>query len=127
MDHPKRSAHLDKRHRDMLQTLSHEDWAALVFPILQKKVDTWDTSCIGTGMLREMAALAHIPIGSVEPATPLRHQRMLVLTLRAMNLKTMVSTVQRGLAQEDSELESIGRSLVLHLRSLAVEADCRAS
>lgn len=67
-------------------------------------------------MLEKICNMAQIPVNAVE-TSPLRHQRMLVLTLRAMTLRALISALQRGLPSVDEEL---CRTLTLHLRGLLI-------
>eukprot|EP00444_Apocalathium_aciculiferum_P001464 CAMPEP_0183388502 /NCGR_PEP_ID=MMETSP0370-20130417/4131_1 /TAXON_ID=268820 /ORGANISM="Peridinium aciculiferum, Strain PAER-2" /LENGTH=90 /DNA_ID=CAMNT_0025567461 /DNA_START=1 /DNA_END=270 /DNA_ORIENTATION=- len=90
MAHSKRPAHLDKRHREMLRSMPPVEWAALVLPILQKKVESLDDTLVTRAMLGDIVAHCGIPMGSESSCMPQRSQRMLILTLRSMSLKSLL-------------------------------------
>mmetsp|Transcript_20754 Transcript_20754/g.54055 ORF Transcript_20754/g.54055 Transcript_20754/m.54055 type:complete len:132 (-) Transcript_20754:363-758(-) len=122
MAHSKRPVHLDKRHREMLRSMPALEWAALVLPILQKKVEAVDDSLVTRAMLGDITAHCGIPHGSVSSSMPQRSQRMLILTLRSMSLKSLLSVVQHDLSQHGHQVEEAVDALLLHLRKLAVHA-----
>jgi len=122
MAHSKRPTHLDKRHREMLRSMPPLEWAALMLPTLQKKVQAVDDSFETQAMLGGIAAQCGIPIGSVSSSMPQRSQRMLILTLRSMSLKSLLSVVQHDLSQHGNQVEEAVHALLLHLRKLAVHA-----
>jgi len=120
--HPKRPAHLDKRHREMLRNMSVEEWASLVLPVVHKRVQAVDDSEETRAMFWEIPKRCAIPFGVVPPTVAHRSQRMLMLTLRSMSLKTLLSTVQRGLADRSDIVEEAIEGLLQHLRRLAANA-----
>jgi len=122
MAHSKRPAHLDKRHREMLRSMPPLEWAALTLPILQQKVAAVDDSFETQAMLGGIAAQCGIPLGSVSASMPQRSQRILILTLTSMSLKSLLSVVQHGLSQHGHRVEEAVDALLLHLRKLAVHA-----
>mmetsp|Transcript_106105 Transcript_106105/g.338780 ORF Transcript_106105/g.338780 Transcript_106105/m.338780 type:complete len:273 (-) Transcript_106105:14-832(-) len=122
MAHSKRPVHLDKRHREMLRSMPPLEWAALVLPILQSKVEAVDDSLVTRAMLGDIAAHCGIPVGSVSSCMPQRSQRMLILTLRSMSLKAVLAAVQHGFSQHGHQVEEAVDALLLHLRRLAGQA-----
>lgn len=114
MDHPKRAAHLDKRHRELLREMSPADWGSMFIPIVRRKVVAIDQSGAGMAILEQICAAAQIPFDIAE-TSPARHQRMLVLTLRAMSLRALISAMHRSLPHIDEDLSA---SLTRHLRGL---------
>mmetsp|Transcript_40110 Transcript_40110/g.103838 ORF Transcript_40110/g.103838 Transcript_40110/m.103838 type:complete len:387 (+) Transcript_40110:109-1269(+) len=122
MAHSKRPAHLDKRHREMLRSMPPVEWAALVLPILQKKVESLDDTLVTRAMLGDIVAHCRIPMGSESSCMPQRSQRMLILTLRSMSLMCLLNTVQHGLSQHGHQVEEAVEELLLHLRRLAGQA-----
>mmetsp|Transcript_20762 Transcript_20762/g.54072 ORF Transcript_20762/g.54072 Transcript_20762/m.54072 type:complete len:129 (-) Transcript_20762:372-758(-) len=118
MAHSKRPVHLDKRHREMLRSMPPLEWAALMLPILQEKVEAVDDSLVTRAMLGDIAEHCGIPIGSESSCMPQRSQRMLILTLRSMSLKSFLTAVQRGLSQHNHQVEEEVDALLLHLRRM---------
>mmetsp|Transcript_178852 Transcript_178852/g.567541 ORF Transcript_178852/g.567541 Transcript_178852/m.567541 type:complete len:240 (+) Transcript_178852:145-864(+) len=119
--HPKRSVHLDKRRRDILRSMPLQEWATLVLPIVQQRIEAVDKSPESQAMLADIAARCGIPIDSMPAATPHRSLRLLVLTLRSMSLKALLSAMQRGLSQYGQQVEDMIEALLQHLRRLASE------
>jgi len=122
MAHSKRPVHLDKRHREMLRSMPPLEWAALVLPILQNKVEAVDDSLVTRAMLGDIAAHCGIPVGSVSSCVPKRCQRMLILSLGLMSLTSLLATVQRGSTQHSYQNGEAFDALLLHLRRLAGHA-----
>jgi len=120
--HPKRPAHLDKRHREMLRSMAPSEWAALVMPILQKKIEALDDSLETRAIFGDIASGFGIPSGSVVSSMPQRSQRMLILTLRSMCLKSLLAAVQRGLSQCSQGVDEAVDVLLQHLRKLTGQA-----
>eukprot|EP00445_Apocalathium_hangoei_P069470 CAMPEP_0204144596 /NCGR_PEP_ID=MMETSP0361-20130328/21134_1 /ASSEMBLY_ACC=CAM_ASM_000343 /TAXON_ID=268821 /ORGANISM="Scrippsiella Hangoei, Strain SHTV-5" /LENGTH=373 /DNA_ID=CAMNT_0051098545 /DNA_START=113 /DNA_END=1234 /DNA_ORIENTATION=- len=119
MAHTKRPAHLDKRHRELLRSMSPWEWAALVLPILQRKIEALDDSLETQAMLFDIASSCGIALGSVTPAAPQRSQRMLILTMRSMSLRSLLTAVQRGLSERGHQVEEAVDALLLHVRRQA--------
>mmetsp|Transcript_162688 Transcript_162688/g.516908 ORF Transcript_162688/g.516908 Transcript_162688/m.516908 type:complete len:234 (+) Transcript_162688:1-702(+) len=119
MAHTKRPAHLDKRHREALRRMVPWEWAALVLPILQKKIESLDNSLETQALFIDIVACCGIPFGSVPPATPQRSQRMLILTMRSMSLRSLLTAVQRGLSERGHQVEEAVDALLQHVRRLA--------
>jgi len=122
MAHSKRPTHLDKRHREMLRSMPPLEWAALMLPILQKKVEAVDGSLVTRAMLGDIAAHCGIRLGSVSSSMPQRSQCTLILTLRSMSLMSLLDTVQHCLSQHGHPVEEAVEELLLHLRRLAGHA-----
>mmetsp|Transcript_73296 Transcript_73296/g.210516 ORF Transcript_73296/g.210516 Transcript_73296/m.210516 type:complete len:190 (+) Transcript_73296:1-570(+) len=59
--HPKRSVHLDKRRRDILRSMPLQEWATLVLPIVQQRIEAVDKSPESQAMLADIAARCGIP------------------------------------------------------------------
>jgi len=122
MVHSKRPAHLDKQHREMLRSMSAQEWASLVMPILRRKLESVNHSPETLSILADIASFGGVQVGSEPAAMPRRSQRMLVLTLRSMSLKALLSAVQRCLAQHDQQLEAMFDALLRRcLSSLAFQ------
>mmetsp|Transcript_76205 Transcript_76205/g.214539 ORF Transcript_76205/g.214539 Transcript_76205/m.214539 type:complete len:380 (+) Transcript_76205:128-1267(+) len=119
--HPERSVHMDKRQREMLRRMSPQEWASLVLPIVRQRIEAVEKSPESQAMLADIAARCGIPIGSMPAATPHRSLRLLVLTLRSMSLKALLSAMQRGLSQYGQQVEDMLEALLQHLRRLASE------
>eukprot|EP00445_Apocalathium_hangoei_P067608 CAMPEP_0204141114 /NCGR_PEP_ID=MMETSP0361-20130328/19318_1 /ASSEMBLY_ACC=CAM_ASM_000343 /TAXON_ID=268821 /ORGANISM="Scrippsiella Hangoei, Strain SHTV-5" /LENGTH=383 /DNA_ID=CAMNT_0051094933 /DNA_START=130 /DNA_END=1281 /DNA_ORIENTATION=+ len=122
MAHPKRPAHLDKRHREMLRNMDPREWAALVLPILQSKISALDDSLEAQAMFADISSGFGIPIGAMSSSTPQRSQRMLILTLRSMSLKSLLAAAQRGLSQCSQGVDEVVDVLLQHLRKMAGQA-----
>lgn len=70
LPHPKRPAHLDKRHREIVKSMTFSECAALVVPIMMSKVVTTN---MGTEMMGLLEALLRVwPVGGSEVAKNLR-------------------------------------------------------
>eukprot|EP00445_Apocalathium_hangoei_P094150 CAMPEP_0204248526 /NCGR_PEP_ID=MMETSP0361-20130328/99209_1 /ASSEMBLY_ACC=CAM_ASM_000343 /TAXON_ID=268821 /ORGANISM="Scrippsiella Hangoei, Strain SHTV-5" /LENGTH=458 /DNA_ID=CAMNT_0051221793 /DNA_START=111 /DNA_END=1488 /DNA_ORIENTATION=- len=117
--HPKRPAHLDKRHREMLRSMAPREWAALVLPILQSKISALDDSLETRAMFADIASGSGIPIGSVVSSTPQRSHRMLILSLRSMSLKSLLTAALRGLSEHGQGVDEAVDVLLQHLRKLS--------
>mmetsp|Transcript_58810 Transcript_58810/g.158492 ORF Transcript_58810/g.158492 Transcript_58810/m.158492 type:complete len:124 (-) Transcript_58810:300-671(-) len=115
MGHTKRPIHLDKRHREQLRNMTKEEWAGLVLPILQRRLEASDNSTESREMFASIVTQCDIPIGSA-PVIPQRSQRMLVLTLRSMSFKALISAVRSSLAQCGDQVEATFDALLHHLR-----------
>mmetsp|Transcript_37475 Transcript_37475/g.120659 ORF Transcript_37475/g.120659 Transcript_37475/m.120659 type:complete len:385 (+) Transcript_37475:117-1271(+) len=120
MAHPKRPSHLDKRHRELLRSLSEQEWGSLVMPIVQRKLVAVDDSPESQAILGDIAACCGIQLGSEPAANAMlqRNQRMLILTLRSMSLKALLSTVQRCFAQRGQQLEAMLDTLLRRCLSM---------
>jgi len=126
LDHPKRPAHLDKRHREMLRGMPLQQSAALVLPVLQQKVMAIDSSAETMALLTRIAAECGIPEalggnGVQLPKLP-REYRMLGAALKAMSLRLLLTSMGRVLTQGRSEVDAAIQRLFRHLRTLALPA-----
>jgi len=118
--HPKRPARFDRRHREMLCELSLSDWAGLVFPLLIERVCKIDSSGEGRRLLDQAARAANVDLNSLSRYTPRRSERVLVLTLKTMSVRTMLSNVMRSAAQRGLEIEKFLEELLEYLRQQSV-------
>eukprot|EP00445_Apocalathium_hangoei_P002036 CAMPEP_0203856250 /NCGR_PEP_ID=MMETSP0359-20131031/10073_1 /ASSEMBLY_ACC=CAM_ASM_000338 /TAXON_ID=268821 /ORGANISM="Scrippsiella Hangoei, Strain SHTV-5" /LENGTH=382 /DNA_ID=CAMNT_0050772843 /DNA_START=73 /DNA_END=1221 /DNA_ORIENTATION=- len=119
MAHTKRPVHLDKRQRELLRSMSPWEWAALVLPILQKKIESLDDSLETKAMLIDIASSCGIALGSVTLAVPQRSQRMMILTMRSMSLRSLLTAVQRGLSERGHQVEEAVDALLRRVRRQA--------
>lgn len=119
--HRKRPAHLDKRHRAMLKEMSLTNCVALVLPILKEKSEVLN---FDSEVVRQLDALAF----TVEPATgsggrsrrpacKSRETTALQTALRAMSLRSLLTTLHRAALPQSSPERSAVDSVLEHLRS----------
>jgi len=113
LPHPKRPAHLDKKHREMLKDLSAGECAALVFPVLAEKVQAMDSSPETLTRLVELANLCGVQataqgwetvsgISSTATSRPARSERLLTVALKAMSLRLVLMSMHKTLIEQES-------------------------
>jgi len=123
LGHPKRPAHLDKRHREMLREMPLQQSAALVLPVLRQKVMAADGSAETMALLAQFAEACGVPqaLGGdgVQLPKPPREYRMLGATLKAMSLRLLLTSTGRVLTQGRPEVEAMTENLFQHLRRSA--------
>lgn len=117
MPHPKRAAHMNKRHREVLQAMPPPRARALLLLVLWDKVLAIDDSA---GSRRAFLELARACGPSGPSTSPTRSERALVGTLGSVNVRSVLSTVQRFARGEDEQdCKAAAEDLVVHLRSCA--------
>lgn len=94
MRHPKRAAHLDKKHRDILRALPVARAKALMLPVIWQKVSEVDASSPSQRAFAEFAH-AHDVDDFALPHRMSRPERALVGTLNSLGLKTTLTMFQR--------------------------------
>eukprot|EP00405_Crypthecodinium_cohnii_P019577 CAMPEP_0206470730 /NCGR_PEP_ID=MMETSP0324_2-20121206/31112_1 /ASSEMBLY_ACC=CAM_ASM_000836 /TAXON_ID=2866 /ORGANISM="Crypthecodinium cohnii, Strain Seligo" /LENGTH=388 /DNA_ID=CAMNT_0053944861 /DNA_START=39 /DNA_END=1206 /DNA_ORIENTATION=- len=115
--HPKRPARFDRRHREMLCELSLS-WFGLSSP--NREGGKIDSSGEGRRLLDQAARAANVDLNSLSRYTPRRSERVLVLTLKTMSVRTMLSNVMRSAAQRGLEIEKFLEELLEYLRQQSV-------
>lgn len=116
LGHPKRPVHLDKRHRELLRSMATADVSALVLPVIKSKVDEIAPSEFARQLVNELYSRLGVDFNLLEPVATNRHQRMLVLTLNAMSLRSLLTTFTRMFAEPSSIVESLCEDLLKHVR-----------
>jgi len=103
LSHPKRPAHLDKRHREMLKGIPFEECAAMVLPILKEKAKALK---FGPEVMEMLDNLAAQSVGAVpSSARRGRNTRMLQIALKAMSLRSLLTTLLRTASPEGASSE----------------------
>jgi len=127
--HPKRPAHLDKRHRARLKEMPFAECVALVLPILKEKSEALN---FGHEVEQHLDVLAAHSVGTARAAgclpgkKPTRETSALRTALRAMSLRSLLTTLHRAALPASSperaaiddilerlRLQSCGRDLEL--------------
>mmetsp|Transcript_146838 Transcript_146838/g.471462 ORF Transcript_146838/g.471462 Transcript_146838/m.471462 type:complete len:477 (-) Transcript_146838:41-1471(-) len=121
LPHSRRLAHLDRRHRELLRSKPLEVWAALVLPIVNRRVEGLVESPWAADAMGKLATLCRIPTESLKGAAPHRTQRMLSLSLKSLRLRTLLAEGQRYLSEHCPEAEAAMEQLMQSLRRFADE------
>jgi len=79
-----------------------------------------DSSGEGRRLLDQAARAANVDLNSLSRYTPRRSERVLVLTLKTMSVRTMLSNVMRSAAQRGLEIEKFLEELLEYLRQQSV-------
>jgi len=134
LPHPKRAAHLDKRHRDLLRTLTFEMRVAIVLPVLRQKVLQLDSS---PETLRHLDAIATAcqeaeddegSIGDVTMSSPTsgaapelsrKTERMLSSALRCLSLRSLIVSLNRAPTTQRNCQQKVVDDLLHHLREVS--------
>jgi len=116
LPHPKRAAHLDKRHRDLLKSLPYDQRVRIVLPILRQKALQLDSSPETLRLLDEIGEM-YVPrprdawpgglqepsfMAPTGPAAPISRQSEHTLTsaLRSLTLRSLIVSLNRAPAGE---------------------------
>mmetsp|Transcript_159812 Transcript_159812/g.508760 ORF Transcript_159812/g.508760 Transcript_159812/m.508760 type:complete len:256 (-) Transcript_159812:396-1163(-) len=120
-DHPQRPARLDKHQREILRGMPSKEWAGLMVPALFEKVLAFDSSHETHILLGDVIRSLNVAPSPLPRWAPRRTQRMLLLTLKAMSARTMLSAVQRTAAQRPDGWDNGPPldALLNHLRALS--------
>mmetsp|Transcript_107541 Transcript_107541/g.286158 ORF Transcript_107541/g.286158 Transcript_107541/m.286158 type:complete len:333 (-) Transcript_107541:263-1261(-) len=94
--HPKRPAHLDKRHRAMLKEMRFADCVALVLPILKEKAQCLNFGPEVRQRLDALAVHSDGDAGYLAHQKPSRETSALRTALRAMSLRSLLTTLHRA-------------------------------
>jgi len=129
MQHPKRSAHLDKRHREMLKDMSLVDRAQLIFPVLQEKVERLHLGSQAAELLDRLweDVDASAPLEATAESThpgnreggrvQRMNKRSLAIVLRAMTVRSLVLMLNgRGDHDDGNPPQECVRSFLQHCR-----------
>lgn len=114
--HPKRPAHLDKRHRAMLKEMLFADCVALVLPILKEKAQTLNFGREVVQRLDALAVHAEGMAGDLTRQKPSRETSALRTALRAMSLRSLLTTLHRAALPATSPERAAIDDLLEHLR-----------
>lgn len=98
MPHPKRPAHLDKRHRETLKTMSFRECLCIMYPILKGKVDSLPPEVLQ--LLDALGAFGQSP--PTQDTRQLKESRLLHSALSAMSLRSLLTTLHRSALSEAS-------------------------
>mmetsp|Transcript_59476 Transcript_59476/g.128629 ORF Transcript_59476/g.128629 Transcript_59476/m.128629 type:complete len:950 (+) Transcript_59476:49-2898(+) len=112
--HPKRPAHLDKRHREILKAMPFATCLAIMHPILQEKVqslDLPDSVMEGLSKLGESVAQ-----NTSATARQSKEARLLHSALSAMSLRSLLTTLHRTMLPRGSLERSAIDNILQHLR-----------
>lgn len=109
LPHPKRPAHLDKRHRIMLKEMSFQDCLCMMLPILRQKLSTLACGPSVTDLLDSLegsVAASQVPAGT----------QALQTALRAMSLRSLLTALHRQALPQISPEQAAIDCLLQQLR-----------
>jgi len=112
LPHPKRPAHLDKRHREIVKSMTFSECAALVVPIMMSKVVTANMGTEMTGLLEELRVW---PVGGSEVAKSLR---ALERSLWFLPFRTLASMLHAKVPDRTRERVMVD-TIMLHMRAVS--------
>jgi len=107
LPHPKRPAHLDKRHRAMLKEMPLSDCIALALPILKEKVQTIsfnsdEAAEVVARQLDELGSSMSLPVPQLPRPRRSRETSALRTALKAMSLRSVLTTLHRAALPQSS-------------------------
>lgn len=109
LPHPKRPAHLDKRHRIMLKEMSFHECLSMMLPILRQKLNTLDCGPSITDLLDTLEV-------SVSASQAPGGTHALQTALRAMSLRSLLTALHRQALPQLSPEQAAIDSLLQQLR-----------
>merc|ERR1712107_138712 len=125
LPHPKRPVHLDKRRRDMLKGMPFAECAEAVLPILREKLEALDLASKVRPWLETLEeVVAQYPAlkSSGRKSAPKR-AKTLTGALRAMTLRSLLTTLCRTDLPKDSPERAAVDALLLSLRPVNAALD----
>jgi len=118
--HPKRPAHLNKRHRQLLRTLPFHDTVGIVIPIIREKLRVVDEGDTVLPLIVELETLANeMSTCWQTPLEPQRAREKLALqgALRALSLRSLLTTLHRMTPAEARAERYAVNGILLRLRA----------
>jgi len=123
LPHPKRAAHLDKRHRDLLKSLPYDQRVRIVLPILRQKALQVDSSNETLHLLDDIGSMSFVepdamqcdrqemsfmaPIAAAEPLTR-KSEQTLASALRCLSLRSLIVSLNRApVARQQMAIEDL--------------------
>jgi len=119
LDHPRRPAHLDKRHRAMLQQLPLEECLSLLAPVLRQKVRLV-TGCRAAMDMVESLATIDAPPGLGKPSQR-RSNRQLAAAMEVMSLRMLLTSLHRSAISDSPRRKQVLDDLLVTLREESVK------
>lgn len=101
LSHPKRPAHLDKRHREMIRDMPYTQCLGLVLPILKEKLQAMSFGDHEMLMLQELAKVPadddFLDVASAwSDDARAKNARSLLVALKAMSIRSLLMTLHRA-------------------------------
>jgi len=123
LPHPKRPAHLDKRHREMIKRMSLVQVGDMLLPILRDKIQgLQQDQGASLALLQDLATLCgcSTALDDDRPQQrPSSAERLLLVALQAMSLRLLLTSMHRSIPSENSAARRQVDRLLNHLRVAA--------
>mmetsp|Transcript_142903 Transcript_142903/g.274418 ORF Transcript_142903/g.274418 Transcript_142903/m.274418 type:complete len:825 (-) Transcript_142903:36-2510(-) len=116
--HPRRPAHLDKKHRDMLKRMSLSDCLLVILPILQEKLQDLDIDPKATELVEHFEQ--QLLQSGVRPP---KSTRPLVKALEAFSIRSLMSTLRRMVPAETTPESVFLEDLMVYFHKYVQRGD----
>jgi len=88
-------------------------------PLLRTRIEAFDRSKETTALFAKVTAACGVPLELVQYCVPLRNdRRLMMLTMRALGLRSLLMAVHRSMQERCSELADAVEALSQHLRRI---------